>query len=60
MSSEAVDIVIDTFEDEKEAAKHMHKCARNLRRRHLTNRYGVFKEQRRGAWWLMHHDRGTA
>lgn len=55
----AVDIVLDSYGDEKEAAKHMRNCARKLRARRLTARYGVYIEQHRGVWWLILHDRGN-
>lgn len=55
----AVDIVIDSYGDEREAAKQMHAQARVLRKRRLTQRYGVYIEQHRGVWWLILHDRGN-
>ena len=54
-----VDIVVDSYGDEKEATKHMHEHARRLRKRRLTARYGVYIEKHRGVWWLILHDRGN-
>jgi hypothetical protein len=52
-------IVLDTFDTEPEATKAMFRYARNLRRLRQTARYGVFVEQRKGAWWLCLVDRRT-
>ncbi len=54
---EGVIIVLDSYGTEAEATAAMHRQARVLRRRRLTGRYGVFVEQRRGAWWLCLNDR---
>lgn len=51
--------LIKTYDTEEEAVKAMHAYARSLRRRRLTGRYGVFVEQRQGAWWLNLTDRST-
>lgn len=54
-----MNIVLDSYADEKEAVRQMHAHARRLRKRRLTHRYGVSVEPRLGVWWLILHDRGN-
>lgn len=55
--SRGVDIVIDSYGDERQAVNAMHRQARVLRQRKVTHRFGVSIEKHRGVWWLILHDR---
>lgn len=49
--------VVDTFSDETQAQKAMHRCAERIKRRHEQKRYGVFIEKQAGVWYLCLVDR---
>lgn len=57
MEAHPVVIVLEIAEDEAEAVKHMHRYARNLRRRRVVNRYGVFIERHGSMWRVCLKDR---
>ena len=50
-------LLIQTYDDEESATRAMQAYARQLRRRRMTKRYGVFIEKRASTWWLNLVDR---
>lgn len=55
-------VILSTHETEREAIAEMQRQARNIRRRKVTSRYGVFVEKtnhRNPVWWVCLRDRGT-
>ncbi len=55
---EGIVTVVDTYDDETEAIKDMHRMARKLKRDGQATRYGVFVEKRAGVWYLCLRIRG--
>ncbi len=57
---QAVVTVVETYTDEREAHRDMHRMAKRIRQRRETGRYGVFVEKRAGVFYLCLADRGAA